>query len=387
MTTAPDKRRNIHKRAATDKDGSLDFIDKHLPEDCPKQYPVGIVLVAGMIFVFFSYLIFTHVTGVDASLSDAAAGTATSTAATQQTQTTLTPVANDTATTQPSSAFLGVEVMSIDDVMARALNLSSKSGVLVNKVVANSPAQIAGLKRGDVIVSVNTKTVKDVDSFQKILSKLAPGDTIRILYNRNGTQISTYAHLIAMPALKQTAGTLDSSDSVGWGASLSPTSPAVRDAFGIPSSINGVVISSVEPGGIADAAGLKPGDVITGVDKTVVTDIDSFFNAIAADTNNVALLDVYSQGVRRFVPIDSSSIKLMASTSTEIADQSTISQKLSSLFGGSIPVASTSVNSSTAIIQVEHTNEEDGYEKPVCKRLEETGERYENNETAYNGEI
>jgi len=240
--------------------------------------------------------------------------------------------------------------------------------------------------RGDVIISIDTKTVKDADSFKNILAKLSPGEATRILYIRNGARISTYAYPIAMPALQKTAGTQDTVDSAGWGVSLSPLSPDIRDTFGIPSGITGVVIVAVEPAGIADIAGLKAGDVITGVDKSIVTDMDSFFSAIAADKNSVALLDIYSQGIRRFVPIDSSSIQV--ATTTQTNDQGTISQKLSSLFSGSVPVASTGVTGQSAIVRVEHVSEEDEeFEKPICKRLEETGDRYETKEDPLIGVI
>jgi len=106
-------------------------------------------------------------------------------------------VSNTKDETQTSPAFLGIEIMAVDAVMAEQLNVSGKNGVLVNSVVQGSPAQKAGLERGDVIVSLDKNAVKDIDGFREIMTGLAPGDNVRIVYIRDGKRGSTYAKLIA----------------------------------------------------------------------------------------------------------------------------------------------------------------------------------------------
>jgi len=255
--------------------------------------------------------------------------------------------------------------MDVDDVIADELKLENTNGVLINEVLANSPAETTGLERGDVIVVFNNQIVKDMEAFGKILAELEPGDRVRVVYIRNGRKISAYVKLAEIPSAVQE--TTDEGDVSGWGVSLSPITPILRDSFDIPGDIDGVMILSVEYGGAADAAGLKPGDVITGVDRADVTDINDFFNAILSDKNATALLDVYSQGIRRYIPIDSTSIQTVADQTQE-REQASIMQKLFSVLTG---------GDTGDIVLVEHTNEEDDYEKPVCKRLEESGERYE----------
>ena len=244
-----------------------------------------------------------------------------------------------------SSAFLGVEVIPVDSVIAEQLNITSKNGVLINSVISNSPAQQAGLRRGDVIVALNNRTVKDIDRFRQIIAELKPGDTVRIIYIRNGKKDSVYVQLVERPALQKTAqslgsGNSDISASQGddWGISLSPLSSILRESFNIPADINGIMILSVSPGGAADNAGLLPGDIITGVDKTAITDMDDFFNAIIGDNNNTALLDIYSQGRMRYVPIDSTNIKVADQTQTR--DTTSLRQRIFSIFTGGSPFSS-----------------------------------------------
>ena len=368
-----------------------------LLDKCPKSYLKWSFVVVGMIVVFCGYLVYKNFVESDDYLN-------------QDSDLSDVPTISQTAIIQTTaeeivegpSAFLGVELIAVDSVVAEQLGLSSTNGVLINKVIPNSPAQEAGLKRGDVIVAINNRTVKDLDRFADILADLNPGDRVRIVYIRDGKKDSTYALLAASSPLQQTAQTtIDDTQELDWGVALSPLSTSLRNSLNIPSTINGVVIVSVQPGGLADEAGLSQGDVITGIDKIAITDMHEFFDAIIADANNTALLDVYSQGQMRYVPIDSSNLQVIADQ-TQTQDTLTLRDKIFSIFTGGAPFASdddaddeegpkggkfADDASSPSLVLTEHINEEDDYDKPVCKRLEETSERYDVPEAGYSGGI
>jgi len=230
------------------------------------------------------------------------------------------------------SAFLGVEIISVSDVGADQLGIPGGNGVLINGVVPLSPAQKAGLARGDVIVALSNSTVKDVDRFREVMAELEPGERVRIVFIRSGKRDLTYAELVEAPAIQRTAETPSSSDAA-WGAALAPLTPSLRATLSIPPDIQGVAILSVVPGGAADAAGLMPGDVIRGIDKTPISDMDDFFNAASSDSDDTALLDIYGQGRMRYVPMDSSSIQ----TSDQTQTQTTLRQRIFSIFTGGSP--------------------------------------------------
>ena len=236
--------------------------------------------------------------------------------------------------TSPSpSAFLGVEVFSVGPAIADELGLPNRGGVIINNVVPYSPAESAGLKRGDAIVSLNKSPIKDVDAFRGVMLELDPGDNVRIVFVRDGVKDSTYAQLSALP--QQTSASADAGD-IGWGVSLAPINPALRKSLAVPDGVNGVAILSVVPGGDADQVGLAPGNVIMGVDKAPISDMEDFFDALAEDKDNVALLDVYTQSGMRYVPMDSSTIKIADQTQT----QTTLSQRIFSIFTGGAPFSS-----------------------------------------------
>jgi len=232
------------------------------------------------------------------------------------------------------SVFLGVEILSVNSIIAEQLSLPSDHAVLVNGVVAGSPAQAAGLQRTDAILSLDGDVVDDIDGFRKLLAAYNAGDKVRITYVRAGKKDMTYAQLAAMPESLAATQDTDSADS-DWGVSLSDISSTLRGSLDIPADIDGVAILSVTPGGTADEAGLQPGEVITGIDQTPVTGMDEFFTALSEDNDNIALLDVYSQGSVRYVPLDSSGIVETADTTP--TETQTLRQRMVSMLTGGIP--------------------------------------------------
>jgi len=273
-------------------------------DKCPKNYIKWTIVVAGMVFAFFAYLIYSHITGFD--IDEAGVSELVSEITGAGTSDSIVRTATVEDTSAAPKAFLGVEIVSVDEIIAKQLGIPDGHGVLVNSVIGDSPAEKAGLQRGDVIAVINTTATRDVDIFKEVMATLNPGDTVRITYLRDSKKARTYAVLDEPPAIIMTAQTAAIvSDDSDWGVSLSVTTSTLRDTYEIPKDIDGVVIVSVVPGGAAAKAGFAPGDVIVGIDGTSISDLDDFFNAVASDDDGTALLDVYSQGQFRYIPIAS----------------------------------------------------------------------------------
>jgi len=343
----------------------LNTVDKDLIDKRPKGYLELAFVVAGMVVGFLGYLIYSNVTGADVGLAYPA--TVREPAITVQ-QGPIVQVAGAEEVSLSPSAFLGVEIIAVNAAIAEQLDIPSNSGILINRVIPNSPAQKAGLQRGDFIVALNNSTVKDVDGFRQIIAELNPGDRVRIVFIRDGQKDMAHAVIAESPTLLETAQE-NKLGGFALGVSLSPLSSTLRRSLNIPSDIAGVLVLSVVPGGAADGVGLVPGDVIMSIDKAPISNMDDFFSSLSADRDSTALLDIYSQGQRRYVPMDSSSIKVADQTQT----QTTLKQRIFSIFTGGSPFSTETEN----VILTEHTNEEEDFKKPVCKRLEESGERYD----------
>jgi serine protease Do len=85
-----------------------------------------------------------------------------------------------------TSSGLGLTVTNIDAQTARQLDLDNDQGVLITRVKVNSPAEEAGLTRGDVIQEINRQPINDLNDYRSIVSKAKPGDTLLFLIYRRG---------------------------------------------------------------------------------------------------------------------------------------------------------------------------------------------------------
>lgn len=202
-------------------------------------------------------------------------------------------------------AWFGAEVSSIDTIMADQFGLNDNSGVMVNRVFAESPAEISGLMRGDVILKINGRKTANVKKFQKITSLLKAGETINLTVKRNTKQIKLTALLDNSQNRKITKKTarrtVAGPAEMEWaGMEVVPITREIAKRYGIRKGKAGVVV--LEAGGMAAAAGIMRGDVIQGLNRKRVNNMADFMSA--ATNANIAegvLFDISRQGDPLFI--------------------------------------------------------------------------------------
>ena len=162
-----------------------------------------------------------------------------------------------------------------------------KNGVLINAVSPNGPADKAGLKAGDIILTVDGKPIKDGDALVTDIASSKPGSTVRLGYIRGGHQATATLTIADRAKLY---GAQASNTNGQNGPENAPS--AAQGKLGItiqapPQSltskgINGVLVTQVKPGTLADEIGLAPGVVITELNKQAVTGVDQFNSMVSA---------------------------------------------------------------------------------------------------------
>ncbi|NEU11498.1 Do family serine endopeptidase [Methylobacterium sp. BTF04] len=161
--------------------------------------------------------------------------------------------------------WLGARVQNVTPDIAESMGLDHPTGVLVASLQPKSPAEEAGLKRGDLILTVDGKIVDDPEAFgyRFALKGLTGSTTFGIL---RGTSRSTVAIKLGPAPETRPRDTLKvRTRSPFTGATLVNTSPAVAEELQGEFPAEGVAVSAVDEGSIAARAGLQKGDVIVAI--------------------------------------------------------------------------------------------------------------------------
>ncbi|RMF38363.1 MAG: PDZ domain-containing protein, partial [Planctomycetota bacterium] len=159
--------------------------------------------------------------------------------------------------------YLGVEVEAPRD---------NRLGVTVTDVVRGGPAWKAGLRAGDRILAINGYAIGDMKDMVAQLAKLRPGDSVRFLVNRDGTNREMTAVLMdagLAGAMGQGSKSAAEDEEAWLGVTTVDLTDAFRQRFGI-GVFRGAAVTSVDAGSPAKLAGLRPGDTIVEVDGTPI---------------------------------------------------------------------------------------------------------------------
>jgi serine protease Do len=176
--------------------------------------------------------------------------------------------------------YLGVRIQDLTRTLAESLNITSAEGVLVADVSSGSPAAKAGLRHGDVIMSLNGQTVQDPGQLRNIVAMTAPGTRITMQVLRDNKQREVTAELGELPR-EQTARA-DEEPIVAparLGFNVQNVTPELARQLG-QDSPEGVVITQVDPNSAAYQAGVRRGMVIREVNQQEVSDTQAFRQAI-----------------------------------------------------------------------------------------------------------
>jgi serine protease Do len=205
-----------------------------------------------------------------------------------------------------SRGWMGVQIQPVTAEIAESLGLKASEGALVSEPQPNSPAVKAGIQAGDVITAVNGTAIKDAKELARQIGSMAPGSTVKLTVWRKGEQKTFSVALGELPNQRDArASTPDNAnpnatDVPRLGLTVAPAGQVAG------SGSEGVVVTEVDPNGIASDQGFKTGDVILEVAGKKVAnpaDVRSALSSAQKDGKRTILMRVKSGEETRFVAL------------------------------------------------------------------------------------
>ncbi|RKZ35172.1 DegQ family serine endoprotease [bacterium] len=191
--------------------------------------------------------------------------------------------------------WLGISIQNISGELAEALDIDEKSGVLVASVLPDSPAEDADLQRGDVIIAVDDQEIESVEQLRNKIAAIKPGTKVELKIIRDGKEIKKKVKLDEMPGEENIIAEIEQEKNINLGIRIRELSSSEAKKLGYDSE--GILVTEVEPGSIADRAGVQPNDIIVELNRTRIRDTEDLLSAAKKiEKENVALFVVWREG-------------------------------------------------------------------------------------------
>jgi serine protease Do len=161
-----------------------------------------------------------------------------------------------------------------------------KNGVLVQRVTTGGPADKAGIKVGDIVTSIDGRSIKDGDDLVNEIASRRPGSTIRLGFQRDGKQSDTSVTIGDRDKVFADSGIqqLEANPDEKGDAGEAKLGIVVRDAAPATASklhVQGVIVQSVRTGSFADLQGLEPGFLILRINKLPTATREQFDTVVS----------------------------------------------------------------------------------------------------------
>lgn len=175
--------------------------------------------------------------------------------------------------------YIGIVPQDIDENLAKAMNLKTSEGALVGDVEPGGPAAKAGIKRGDVIIRFDGTDIKNNRELRNLAARANPGATVKVTVIRDGAERELTVTLAERPVqtvsdqLKEAVPKQQLNTKLGLNVENLTDDMAQQLGY---QGDQGVIITDVTTGSVAEDAGLRRGDLIKEVNRSIVTSVEEF---------------------------------------------------------------------------------------------------------------
>jgi serine protease Do len=170
--------------------------------------------------------------------------------------------------------WLGISIQDITDDLKEYFGLKDKKGVLVAKVLPDSPAEKAGFKEGDVIKVFDGKQIEDVRELLVIVGRTEVGKKVKAEIIRNGKFLTLTVEVGERP---QELENISKEENIArWrGIEVRNITDEMANRYNIPKD-KGVIVSQVEPSSYAAQIGIRSGDIIYEINRKPISSVEDF---------------------------------------------------------------------------------------------------------------
>jgi serine protease Do len=203
--------------------------------------------------------------------------------------------------------FLGVTIQNVDEDLAKDLRLPSHEGALVSSVSPGSPAEKAGIKDEDFLVSVNGKAVANVNELRNTVAALEPGKTVTVELYRDGKKQKVEVKLDAQPkdlaAMGGPAENPPSAKIAKFGLKVAAPTKDLAEKYSYKEPPKGVIVTEIDPASVAAERGLQEGQTILQAGGKDIASVEDFEKVLSAKehASGVRLLVTDPSGGKRVV--------------------------------------------------------------------------------------
>lgn len=189
--------------------------------------------------------------------------------------------------------WLGVMIQKVTPELKDKFSLKDEKGALVADVTAGGPADKAGIKRGDVIVSFNGKQIDEMNDLPFIVGSTPVGTSVDVGVIRDGQKKTLKVKIGELKEEKEPLEVAKAEPELGM--TVEEITPQLAESLGL-SEKTGLVVMQVESNSPADEAGLKQGDIILEIDQVPAKDLEGFLKKIREYNTGDTILFLIKRG-------------------------------------------------------------------------------------------
>jgi serine protease Do len=200
--------------------------------------------------------------------------------------------------------YLGAIIQDLTEDLAHSFGYQSIEGVLIGDVVPDGPAAKAGIKAGDIVTSLNGNKVTSASELRNAIAATDPDTQVTLEVFRDGKsqKLTVTVGKLNRDTVPTATATPGKAQTEKLGMSVQDLTPDIAQQLRLDASARGVVVTDLDPNGLAARAGLREGDLIVGVGGQAVKSVMDFRTATKDfDPKAGIRLQVQREGARLFV--------------------------------------------------------------------------------------